>query len=316
MRTLNPDQGQPQSLRSAPPAELEEEGAAVTVVIPTFNERENIATVLCAVRGVLPLARLLVVDDASPDGTATAVHEISARDDGVELLPRARREGLGPAYFDGFGRALAAGAQFIVQMDADLSHRPQHLPALLAAARGGADLALGSRYVPGGGTTGWPLSRRLTSRAGSRYAALVLGLPVHDATGGFRCWPRPSRSLSSCATSASRSRWSTGRGCWRPGCARSPSSSPTGVAECPRCAWASPSRPWPASGACASPAGTACCPESTPGDGNRNGRRPLSRKGSSRRPLREPNRHRACVVYPKNRTALPCGPCIARSPVV
>lgn len=166
-------------------------GAGVTVVIPTFNERENIGGLLAAVRGVLPEARLLVVDDQSPDGTAEAVRQCRLADGGVEVLVRARREGLGPAYLEGFRQALAAGAHAVIQMDADFSHRPEHLPGLLAALLAGADLVLGSRYAPGGATAGWPWTRRLTSRLGSRYAAFVLRLGVRDVTGGFRCWRAP-----------------------------------------------------------------------------------------------------------------------------
>lgn len=163
-------------------------GSGVTVVIPTFNERDNIGGLLAAVRATLPAACLLVVDDQSPDGTAAAVRERRRQDEAIDLLMRARREGLGPAYIAGFRQALTAGARAVVQMDADLSHRPEYLPDLLAALVDGADLVLGSRYVPGGGTEGWPWTRRLTSRLGSRYATLVLGLGVHDATGGYRCW--------------------------------------------------------------------------------------------------------------------------------
>jgi dolichol-phosphate mannosyltransferase len=163
-------------------------GGGVTVVVPTFNERDTIIPLLKAVRAALPEARLLVVDDQSPDGTAEAVRVHRLADAGVDLLVRARREGLGPAYIDGFRQALAAGARAVIQMDADFSHRPEHLPALLGALRSGADLVLGSRYAAGGSTEGWPWPRRLTSLVGSRYAALILGLGVRDATGGFRCW--------------------------------------------------------------------------------------------------------------------------------
>ncbi|NLF16307.1 MAG: polyprenol monophosphomannose synthase [Lentisphaerae bacterium] len=160
----------------------------MTVVIPTYNEAEGIGALLAAVRAVLPAARLLVVDDRSPDGTGEVVREVSRRDPRLELLSRPARQGLGPAYIDGFRQALRGAPSAVIQMDADFSHRPEHLPGLLAALAAGADLALGSRYVAGGGTEGWPWQRRLTSRLGSRYASAVLGLGVRDATGGFRCW--------------------------------------------------------------------------------------------------------------------------------
>jgi dolichol-phosphate mannosyltransferase len=160
----------------------------LAVVVPTFNESGTIVALLQALRAVLPHARLLVVDDGSPDGTADLVRGLQAGDRCLDLLVRPRREGLGPAYIDGFRRLLGAGAQRVVQMDADFSHRPEDLPALLAAVAAGADLALGSRYVQGGATEGWPLQRRCTSRGGSVYASVLLGLHVHDATGGYRCW--------------------------------------------------------------------------------------------------------------------------------
>lgn len=163
-------------------------GDGVTVVIPTYNEAEGIGALLAAVRAVLPAARLLVVDDRSPDGTGEVVRAVSRRDPRLELLSRPARQGLGPAYIDGFRQALRGAPSAVIQMDADFSHRPGHLPGLLAALSAGADLALGSRYVAGGGTEGWPWQRRLTSRLGSRYASAVLGLGVRDATGGFRCW--------------------------------------------------------------------------------------------------------------------------------
>lgn len=173
---------------AAPPAALPAADNGLAVVVPTFNESGTIIALLRALRDVLPQARLLVVDDSSPDGTADLVRGRLAEDAYLDLLVRAHREGLGPAYVEGFRRVLAAGAERVVQMDADFSHRPEDLPALVAAVAAGADLALGSRYVAGGATEGWPWTRRCTSRGGSLYAALLLGLHVQDATGGFRCW--------------------------------------------------------------------------------------------------------------------------------
>lgn len=148
------------------------------VVVPTRNEVGNIGVLVDALSALgLPT---LVVDDASPDGTAA-----KAREHGAEVLERQGVRGLGPAYRDGFAWALAGGYDTVVQMDADLSHDPADVPRLVAA---GADLALGSRYVPGGGTRNWGLRRRALSRFGSLYARAWLGVPVADLTGGFKCW--------------------------------------------------------------------------------------------------------------------------------
>ena len=161
---------------------------SIAVVIPTYNEKDNILSLLHAIRQVLPHARILVVDDSSPDGTAQAVRGAMTSDPHLQLRERPERQGLGPAYVDGFQQVLKENADVVVQMDADFSHRPEDLPALVAAVRAGADLAVGSRYIAQGQTRGWGLGRRLTSRLGSRYARLLLDLPVHDVTGGFRCW--------------------------------------------------------------------------------------------------------------------------------
>jgi dolichol-phosphate mannosyltransferase len=157
------------------------------IVLPTYNEADNIAGVIAAAQLALPEAQILVVDDSSPDGTA----EIAAAIAGVEVLVRPEKGGYGPAYIAGFARALSRGASEVFQMDADLSHDPADLPRLLAAVRGGADIAIGSRYVAGGGVENWPLRRRLLSRAGGTYARTLLGLGVKDPTGGFKCY-RPS----------------------------------------------------------------------------------------------------------------------------
>ena len=160
----------------------------VVVVIPTYNERPNIGEV---VRGVLaqgPHYRILIVDDDSPDGTGQLADALAAsQPDRIEVIHRPAKRGLGPAYHAGFQRALELEPDLIAQMDADLSHDAAALPRLVAAAAE-ADLVIGSRYVPGGGTSGWPLWRRLLSRLGGRYARAVLGVPVNDLTGGFKVW--------------------------------------------------------------------------------------------------------------------------------
>lgn len=163
--------------------------ADCTVVIPTYNERENITELI---QRILEMSRfrVLVVDDNSPDGTAAVVAELADDEPRVGLLLRPEKHGLGSAYVAGFRRALAEGAAFICEMDADFSHDPSYLPQLLAAAETRYDLALGSRYVPGGGTTDWGIIRQLISRGGNLYARVILGLPVMDATGGFRCYRR------------------------------------------------------------------------------------------------------------------------------
>jgi dolichol-phosphate mannosyltransferase len=165
------------------------------LVLPTFNEAENIEAVVAAARRVLTAAapegfRVLVVDDDSPDGTGRIADALAAaHPDAIEVLHRPVREGLGPAYLAGFARALAGGAGFVFEMDADLSHDPEDLARLLAAVRDGdADVALGSRYVPGGGISDWGALRRFVSRGGSWYARRALGLDIRDLTGGFKCF--------------------------------------------------------------------------------------------------------------------------------
>jgi len=160
------------------------------LVLPTYNEAENVAPIVAAVLEKLPAsARVLIVDDNSPDGTGEIADRLATEHERVEVLHRARKEGLGPAYIAGFRRALAEGAGLIVEMDADFSHDPAYLPRLLEAA-GRADLAIGSRYVPGGEVGDWGVARRAISRGGSTYARLVLGVDVHDLTGGFKCFRR------------------------------------------------------------------------------------------------------------------------------
>jgi dolichol-phosphate mannosyltransferase len=158
------------------------------VVLPTYNEAENIVEVLERVRRALPGAKVLVVDDASPDGTADAAEAWGAANGGVEVLRRPGKSGLGSAYRAGFAWGLAAGFGVLVEMDSDLQHDPADLPALVAAVADGASLAIGSRYVPGGTVPNWPWSRRFISRAGNRYASFVLGMDVADSTAGFRAY--------------------------------------------------------------------------------------------------------------------------------
>jgi dolichol-phosphate mannosyltransferase len=161
---------------------------SVTVVIPTFDEAANIDTVIRRVRAALPEARILIVDDASPDGTGDLVDRLGAELGRIDVLRRPSKSGLGSAYRDGFTRAMAEGAEILVQMDADLSHDPAALPALVSVVEHGADLAMGSRYVPGAKIIGWPPRRHRLSRWGNRYAAGMLGLAVNDATAGFRAY--------------------------------------------------------------------------------------------------------------------------------
>jgi dolichol-phosphate mannosyltransferase len=165
------------------------------LILPTYDEAENIEAIVRAANDVLTTAspdghRILIVDDGSPDGTGQIADRLANELPAVEVLHRAERQGLGPAYLAGFARALGAGATHVMEMDSDFSHDPADLARLLEAARNGADLALGSRYIPGGGVSDWGLGRRLVSRGGSWYARQVLGLKVHDLTGGFKCFRR------------------------------------------------------------------------------------------------------------------------------
>ena len=154
------------------------------VILPTYNEAENLETVVTAVLAAVPEVRILVVDDSSPDGTG----EIAEALDGVDVLHRPRKSGLGRAYVAGFAHALQGGAGSVVEMDADLSHDPADLPRLLERLAAGADVVLGSRYVPGGGVRDWDAVRRGISRFGCGYARRVLGVPVRDLTGGFKAF--------------------------------------------------------------------------------------------------------------------------------
>ncbi|HEY7599423.1 MAG TPA: polyprenol monophosphomannose synthase [Candidatus Limnocylindrales bacterium] len=165
----------------------EAEKPATWVVLPTYNEAENLAPMAAAILGALPGATLLVVDDGSPDGTGRLADDLAAADARVRVLHRPAKQGLGPAYVAGFVAALGGGAQRVVQMDADGSHDPAYLPGLVGALDD-VDLAIGSRYVSGGGVRDWGFFRRLVSRGGSLFARLVLRLPAHDLTGGFKAW--------------------------------------------------------------------------------------------------------------------------------
>jgi len=157
------------------------------VVLPTYNERENLPQIVPAILAAAPEVDVLVVDDDSPDGTGALADELAARDRRVRVLHRPHKEGLGRAYLAGFADALARGYGRILEMDADFSHDPARLPVLLGTD---ADLVLGSRYVPGGGTVNWGVGRRMLSRGGSLYARAILGVPVRDLTGGFKCFRR------------------------------------------------------------------------------------------------------------------------------
>jgi dolichol-phosphate mannosyltransferase len=160
------------------------------VCLPTFNERENLAPMVAALLERLgPDDRVLVIDDASPDGTGELADRLAAAHPRVSVLHRLRKEGLGPAYLDGFRQALADGAELVLEMDCDFSHNPGDVPRLIEAA-GGADLVLGSRYVRGGRIENWGRGRQFVSRAGSLYAQALLRVPVRDLTGGFKCYRR------------------------------------------------------------------------------------------------------------------------------
>jgi dolichol-phosphate mannosyltransferase len=162
-----------------------------TICLPTYNERSNLEPMIEALGGVVrPGDRVLVVDDSSPDGTGEIADRLAASLGFVNVLHRPHKEGLGPAYLAGFRRALADGAELVLEMDCDFSHDPQDVPRLIAAAEGGADVVLGSRYVPGGRVGNWGLVRRLISRGASLYTALFLRMGVRDPTGGFKCFRR------------------------------------------------------------------------------------------------------------------------------
>ncbi len=175
----------PTAVAVAPPAT----GEGVWVILPTYDEAENIEPMAAAILATLPAATLLVVDDDSPDGTGRLADTLAAGDPRVRVRHRALKQGLGRAYLDGFTLALAGGATTIVQMDADFSHDPGALPDLIGPVGAGtADLVIGSRYTKGGGVVDWGLGRRVVSRGGSIFARVVLGLGQNDLTGGFKAW--------------------------------------------------------------------------------------------------------------------------------
>ncbi|MCA1822680.1 MAG: polyprenol monophosphomannose synthase [Mycobacteriales bacterium] len=159
----------------------------VLVCIPTYNERENLEAIVARVRAAVSLVDVLVIDDGSPDGTGKLADEIARRDEQVHVMHRDAKAGLGAAYIAGFRWGRTQGYDVIVEMDADGSHQPEELPRLFAALRD-ADVVLGSRWVPGGEVRNWPRSRRLLSQGGNRYTRVALGLPLADATGGFRAY--------------------------------------------------------------------------------------------------------------------------------
>jgi dolichol-phosphate mannosyltransferase len=160
----------------------------VAVIVPTYNERANLEQIASRLRTAVPDADLLVVDDNSPDGTGEAADKLAAGDARIHVLHRPAKAGLGSAYIAGFRWALERGYGVLVEIDADGSHQPQELPALLAALEAGADLVIGSRYVPGGTVLNWPKSREVLSRGGNTYARVMLGIKVRDATGGYRAF--------------------------------------------------------------------------------------------------------------------------------
>lgn len=183
-----------------------EDGSGVVAVVPTFNERENLPGLVARLHAVLPGLRVLVVDDGSPDGTGALADELARADDRVRVLHHAPRAGLGAAYVAAFTHLLAADPApgWVVQMDADGSHAPEELPRLMGAARAGADVVLGSRYVPGGHITDWSRHRRLLSWAGNAYSRAALRLPVRDVTGGYRLFGRRALERLQVATVASQ----------------------------------------------------------------------------------------------------------------
>ena len=160
------------------------------MLIPTYNERENLPAIVAAAQRHLADADFLIIDDGSPDGTGEVADGMAAADPHVKVLHRPGKQGLGTAYLAGFRHALDDGYDFVFEMDADFSHDPRYLPQLLSAARTGADLVVGSRYVDGGGTENWGLGRKAISRGGSLYARTILGVHIRDLTSGFICYRR------------------------------------------------------------------------------------------------------------------------------
>lgn len=164
--------------------------SAALVIIPTYNEAENLEPITAAVLAAEPRVDILVVDDNSPDGTGLIADRLAGQNPRIRVLHRAKKEGLGKAYLHAFRWALDEGYQYVIEMDADFSHDPRYLPTLLDEAMAGTDLVLGSRYVDGGGTLNWGPARRAISRGGSLYARSILGVRIRDLTGGFKCFRR------------------------------------------------------------------------------------------------------------------------------
>ncbi len=162
----------------------------VLIVVPTYNERDNVDEVVRQFLTPVPEAELLFVDDNSPDGTGARLDELATGNPRVHVLHRPGKLGLGTAYLDGFAWGLARDYAYLFEMDADFSHDPSYLPAMIARARAGADVVIGSRYVAGGGTRNWGVGRKLLSRGGSLYARTVLGVKIRDVTAGFICYRR------------------------------------------------------------------------------------------------------------------------------
>jgi len=170
-----------------PNPSAEAPASRIVIVMPTYNERQNLESIAGRVRAALPAADLLVVDDNSPDGTGDLADKLAEGDPHIQVMHRTSKAGLGKAYIAGFGWALERGYDVIVEMDADGSHQPEHLPSLVAALDY-ADLSIGSRWVPGGRVLNWPKSREALSRAANIYTRIMLGLGVRDATAGFRAY--------------------------------------------------------------------------------------------------------------------------------
>ena len=160
------------------------------IVVPTYNERENVENILTALLAALPVADVLVVDDNSPDGTGEILDRFAAREPRAHVLHRSGKLGLGTAYLDGFRWGISRGYDYLFEMDADGSHDPRHLSTMFELAQNGADVVVGSRYVAGGGTVNWGVGRQIISRGGGLYARTVLGVNTRDLTSGFICWRR------------------------------------------------------------------------------------------------------------------------------
>ena len=170
------------------------------IVVPTYNERDNVPAIAARLLEALPEGELLFVDDNSPDGTGAVLDQLAAGQPRVHVLHRAGKLGLGTAYIEGFTWGLARGFDYLFELDADGSHDPKYLPGMLALAEDGADVVVGSRYVPGGGTLNWGLGRKLISRGGGLYARTILGIDVRDVTAGFACWRRRALEAIDLAT--------------------------------------------------------------------------------------------------------------------